>query len=672
MRSDDGLTQQHDAHQESAECGGTTAPASRDAVAQILGIDPAAPTNPRQLPEWLMWAHPNAVGRAEIVRQVVTQEARIASHHRVEGLVFPIWIQLTEDGRAQIEPRINAVADTALFNGIYLAGLVAKYGSTNDPAVLRHVGESVDALYKLTHITGIPGLLTRYALPLDRAIQSRLIPRADDTSARSASRHIYYGDARNIRPAYAHLGNIVGGRGGVAPVRQSPVGRLLSGQTHYGDQYFCVRTSRDQLTGVVFGLAFAMKFFEKTEGSTCSEVDRELLASIRRTLSKTAVDIYHYLRVHDWEMRDPVTGSGEGANGVSGLLRTAVELLFRRALMNQWTDPSWRDDQGPPLSEQFEWFRQDMNGCSLPRRIEPSLPWMRVTWPLTSRYYAWHLRLLRLISVLMLDDLHPAFVANPPRGWRAYSLTSEATLGRNRRWLRVLDKAFWRSMGKCSDPWSTYLFNRIRAEIFMRHLTDPADFRRHHPDLDIYAVSRVGFGRIAAVTSMHEPRALGSVLFGSLPAIGTGLRRAHFHLRSLAIKPWRSHTAAWTEIALWDRASCQTHRPASVYPPHLMKFTTNFLFEKDPMVPPSIAEDPVGWSERTLIDLPTLYWLIVQDGQWRRQWSAFPSAEFIPPGLRVRSRRRMAPAPALPAPWSARAADWSEVPASITNAIRHA
>jgi len=190
-----------------------------------------------------MLAHPNDVAREDIERQVAKQEPRIASHHKVEGLVFPNWIELTEDGREQRDPRLDAVADTALFNGIYLAGLVAKYDATSDPAVLGEVGGSVDAVYKLTHITGMPGLLSRYALPLERAVHSGVIPAAAEAgSTRSSYRHIYYGDPRNVRPEYSHLDNIVAGRDGLAPVRRSPVGRLLTGQAHYGDQYLCTRT----------------------------------------------------------------------------------------------------------------------------------------------------------------------------------------------------------------------------------------------------------------------------------------------------------------------------------------------------------------------------------------------------------------------------------------------
>jgi hypothetical protein len=578
-------------------------------------------------------AHPNDVSREDIERQVARQEERIASHHRVEGVVFPIRIDLTDDGRAQRDFRINAVADTALFNGIHLAGLVAKYGATNDPAALRELAESVDAIHKLTHATGTPGALTRYALPLDRAIRSRVIPAADDdATGRYGYAHIYYGDPRNVRPEYSHLKSIVAGRDGMAAVRRSPVGRLLTGEPHYGDQYLYTRTSRDQVTGIVFGLAFAMRSFEGERRVPSTAADRELWVAIRRTLSRTAADVYHHLRVHDWKMLDPVTGSGGGGHDVSGQLRTAVEFLFRRGPMNQWTDPSWLDDSGPSLEEQLNWFREDTGGACLPREIEPSLLWMRVTWPLTSKYYAWHLRLLRLVSVLALDDPHPAFQANPPAGWPARALAREATLRRNRAWLAILDKAFWSFKGEYSDPWSTYLFNRIRAEVFMRHLGDSVGFRKRYPGLDVYSISRADFDRLATDTPMEGRSALRKVLFDSHPAIGSELARAHFHLRSLAIKPWRSHTAPCGQVDRRDRAKCQTPRPAPVYPPHLMKFTTNFLFEKDPTAPPPAVEDAAGPSERMLIDLPVLYWMIVQDGQWRSQWDSFPSSEFTPPG----------------------------------------
>ena len=601
---------------------------SRDAVTRLLGIDPAAPANPRDLSRWLRCAHPDDVSRADIEREVAREEARIAAHHRVAGLVYPIVIDLTDDGRAQRGTRIHAVADTALFNGIHLAGLVAKYGATGDPSVLREVGAAVDAMYALTHLAGVPGLLTRYAVPLDRARESR-VGTDRDRHERTTFMHVYYRAPGRACPEYAHVTSIVGGRDGLAPVGRSPAGHLLTGETLYGDHFLYTRTSRDQLTGVVFGLAFAMKAFE----APAPAADRELWSAIRRTLAGTAIDLYGYLRGHAWTMEDPVTGARGRASAVSGLLRTAVELLFRRSLMNQWTDESWRDGTGASLGEHLGWLRDDTAGACLPRSIARRVLWARMTWPLASRYYAWHLRLLRLVAILALDDTHPAFLAHPPAGWPTSSLTREATLRRNRAWLRLFDRAFWRARGKHSDPWVTYLFNRTRADVFARHLDDAAAVWKREADQDVYSVTRTDLDRIARDTAIVERRALERVLFATHRAIGCDLARAHFHLRSLAIKPWRSHTSPCGRPSRKDRARFQTQRPSPVFPPHLMKFTTNFLFEKNPFARPPAVEDPAGRSERMLIDLPVLYWLIVEDGQWRSQWSTFSSSEFTPPGV---------------------------------------
>jgi len=603
----------------------------REAVERILGIDPTAPSNPPELARWLMLAHPDDVTRDDVDREVVKQERRIVSHHRVEGLVFPVYLEPTEDGRAQRQPRVRGIADGALFNSIYLAGLVSRYQVTNDPTALRDVAESVDAVYKLSHITGTPGCLVRFALPLERAISSRVIQRPDQTgNPRFSYRHVYYRDPAHVRRDYSHLTSIVAGCDGLAPVLRSPVGRLLTGQAHYGDQFFYTRTSRDQLTGVVFGLAFAMKAFED-ERLPREAADRELWRAIRRTLSLTTAALYGYLRTHDWTMVDPITGSRAGRSRVSGLLRTALELLFRRALLDQWTDPSWRDDSGPPLREQLDWFRQDTRGACLAGQRAGMPPWRLAMWRLPAPYYAWHLRLLRLVSVLVLDDLHPAGLADPPAGWSAEALTRDATTERNRRWLRVLDTAFWSRRAAYSDPWATYLFNRMRAAVLLRHVEDVAALRRHDPDLDVYSVSPADFDRLARATPLHAAARLRRVLFATNPAVGCELPRAHFHLRSMVLKPWRSHDAPWAAPGRFARSALQTHRPASVYPPHLMRHANNWLFEKDPTFVPPAAEDPMGRSERLLIEVPVLYWMIVEDGQWRSQWSAFPSSEFTPP-----------------------------------------
>jgi len=92
----------------------------REAVERILGIDPTAPSNPPELARWLMLAHPDDVTRDDVDREVVKQERRIVSHHRVEGLVFPVYLEPTEDGRAQRQPRVRGIADGALINSICL------------------------------------------------------------------------------------------------------------------------------------------------------------------------------------------------------------------------------------------------------------------------------------------------------------------------------------------------------------------------------------------------------------------------------------------------------------------------------------------------------------------------------------------------------------------------
>ena len=455
-----------------------------------------------------------------------------------------------------------------------------------------------------------------------------------------------------------------------------PFGGVLSagcstGQTHYGDQYLCTRASRDQLTGVVFGLAFAMKCFEAERRSARGRRP-ELWSSIRRTLSRTAADIYRYLRAHDWTMVDPVTGPGGGVNVVSGLLRTAVELLYRRALMNQWTDPSWRDDSDPPLREELEWFREDMNGCLSAREIaaQPALDAgdlavdvPRITlgtcgcsaW---SRFSSWMTCTRRV-------------VANPPEGWRAHSLTPDATHGaQSRAGFRSSTRHSGDRRGTVRIRGLRISFNRIRADVFMRHLTDPADFRRRHPDLDIYAVSRADFDRIATVTSMHEPRALrqGAVRLASrdrMRAAARALPPPVARHQAVAL-PYRSLGGD----ALGGSRELPDPPPAAVYPPHLMKFTTNFLFEKDPTVPPPIAEDR-GGLVRAHVDRPARALLDDRPGRAVAKPVGFVPVLGVHSAGPVLGRGAEAAGARAPAAWSARAADGAELREHTTR-VRHA
>ncbi|MCP5044607.1 MAG: hypothetical protein GY944_26570 [bacterium] len=199
----------------------------------------------------------------EALHPVVTAiEAAYLQHHQVEGVCFVARMPL---GGAL--PRYASDADNAIFTGIRLAAASYRYGVTGAVEDLEAVQSALEGVHLLSHAAPIPGVLARV-----------VFPRED---------------------AWSRFG--YGPEGLLAPHNQWRR-RMQSGQVYeHAGRVFYTRTTRDQLTGIVFGLAV-------THHVVASPSVRERVASVVR-------DLVGRLEHAGWSLVDHTAMTGTDATG---------------------------------------------------------------------------------------------------------------------------------------------------------------------------------------------------------------------------------------------------------------------------------------------------------------------------------------------------------------------
>jgi hypothetical protein len=181
---------------------------------------------------------PAAAGEAEALQI----SARIASLHLPFGTILDPF--LDSDGQVTAYTRCG---DSALWTGHYLAAESFRYAATHSPESLEAVKRALNGLRLLVDVTG-SGRLARCAVPVDS------------------------GYAEGILQEEAQNGVFRGTLDGI-------------------DYYWIGNTSRDQFSGVFFGLAVANEF--------APDVD------VRSLASRLATSLLDRLQADDWAVTDP-------------------------------------------------------------------------------------------------------------------------------------------------------------------------------------------------------------------------------------------------------------------------------------------------------------------------------------------------------------------------------
>lgn len=605
------------------------------------------------LQQWLMTAHPNDVRLTDLHQRALWLEQLLQQRHQVEGLLFPL-LYFQENGREYYQ--LNRGGDVALYTGTYLAGQVFRYLEEPQFENLKAIARTVEGLHKVTHISGKKGFPCRFALPLSRALPDGLLPQKKDKNL--PWYHIYYAHPQEVLPQQNYMKNLVAYEN-IPPIAKSRIGQKLTPEeSFYTTQFYYTRTTRDQLTGIIFGLAVTLYAFEahylNSEKILLGGTEKEWAEAILSSACEISLSLYEYLQEKKWKMKDPLAKkSGTSADRVTGLLKISVQMLARRALMNSFPKEALLSEE-----EQFRlpeekkqaiqlWQRryqlmQRENSDLLPEGIQ-KLEGLKTlsassTWfGFTTNYYAWNLRTERLFSIILLDAVHPDFLRHKPDSWPESTLSQESVNKRNRMWMEFWNDYLWKYIARDSNIWFTYLYNYARRLVYERHLGPISSAK------DLYELQPQKFEYLFWWKDQWESleqlrdQALFNTSYlyeGPNQTLGVGLDRAHFHLRSLALIPIRSYSRPAEYLQGEALSACfTTLYGKKIIAPHLRPFSRFWLEGKEP----DQAERPKyldqqGNVESILIDLPVLYWLGKRSGvlEYRYQ-NGFYSYEFTPP-----------------------------------------
>lgn len=214
---------------------------------------------------YLLDLDPAAVTPAALANAVSAAEARLQAA-TVEGVVWP----RVRSSPTLLQPdQFMNGADSLLFSGVAAAAWSWRYMVTRAPEDRVLVLEAARGLHLLTH-GSTPGVLCRCVLPLSRAAE--------------------------FGWPWPHREPFVGTRAG------------------YG---WYTRATRDQLSGLVLGLASAWRALEG-DGSPEATLARDILRV-------TGQDVMGKLASDDWRIRDADGKNDTNADGVDGILRLGLE-----------------------------------------------------------------------------------------------------------------------------------------------------------------------------------------------------------------------------------------------------------------------------------------------------------------------------------------------------------
>ena len=243
-------------------------------VAPVVLAGCAAPAVP-QLP-------PADVSPAQLLEAARAADRRIAAHSPL-GVLH----QAVRSAPELEQPdRHGSGGDSLLFTGFSLAGHAWRHAVTRAPADLAWVRRSLDGLWLLTR-SGAPGVLARCA-----------------HDAAAGEQHGWPHEwRRRVERGFVH----------VVPPRATPRGTALPATRHY------TRTTRDQLVGLVFGLAVVVA--EVREGT----LPEALLGDVRAIIDPVVARLDR----DRWTILDARGENDTNAGGVGGLIRVATLAVWR-------------------------------------------------------------------------------------------------------------------------------------------------------------------------------------------------------------------------------------------------------------------------------------------------------------------------------------------------------
>ena len=380
------------------------APASSSAAA--TGEVPGSHWAPPDL-SWLLTADPSTVGDEQLLEHARHIQRQLRRDHLSWGIVYTAEFLQPEDPR----PRgLGNGGDAALFTGFSLAAAVYRFRVEPTREHLDAVLRALQGLHILTHISGTPGVLARAAFPATEKARfgfpakwgGRLYAFDDDERRERYGRPGPY-----VYPSGDDVDNVLHEYGCLDP--QPPT---------YPPMIFYTRTSRDQLTGVMFGLVavlteFASLVLDDAELDADRRKAREIAGGIfddvfglleerareRETRTRVGTAPRTSMRVSlsglDLVLRDHLDQGGS-AGRVRDLLRTVLLTTARVRLLER-VRIGELDADAPRVREVEHAYEEAW------KYFGP----LNVDWlvnPLARNYFPWNLRFASVHMLAMLEN----------------------------------------------------------------------------------------------------------------------------------------------------------------------------------------------------------------------------------------------------------------------------
>ena len=327
---------------------------------------------PPGAPPWdmryLLHLDPRPIPWSDLATYAEWAERNYQRFHQLNGICF------TAEFEKKDVPWPTAFGDggdSALWTGLYLATAVWRYQVTRRSDHLQAILEAIRGLHILTHISGTPGVLCRCAFP-----------KADEARFRYPQ-HWIWGHRHGEHSMYLS---------GTSVPDPFHAGRA------YPQMRFHTDTSRDQLTGVLFGIAVTWAFLKPDTRTPADH--RPNIATARHVVSQIHWALNSHIALnpnkdHRWRIVDHTGRRGkEGAWEVKNHLKVQFMSVTRQLLL---------DSVPGDHSSYDKLYRKELDGTF--SKLKTPLEHVFGKYNNVSGYYAHNLRHMRMYAMLLFEHI---------------------------------------------------------------------------------------------------------------------------------------------------------------------------------------------------------------------------------------------------------------------------
>ena len=307
---------------------------------------------------WLLNVDPATLSDSDLLEHAHRLEHQYQQYNQYNGI---LWIGAFANPDDSVPTRYSGGADNALFTGFYLAAATYRFLVTHHESDLDVILITLRGIHILTHISGIPGVIVRNAFPLAQAY----IWNYPNAWERRIKKGFVYESPENVPD-------------------------ILNPSETYEKMVFYAKATRDQLTGILFGLSVALGYLRSVDCDDHPHLTKKIKASLQ-IIDLIGSDIFERLASKRFKIKDHANRTGTTASKVSGLLKLQLFALRKEILRSR--GDLYADEYGRFMKTYKRQFRKSLALDGVENFLQPVI----------GGYYAWNLRLARIFSVWLLE-----------------------------------------------------------------------------------------------------------------------------------------------------------------------------------------------------------------------------------------------------------------------------